>query len=77
MVNGRVTVGMAMSVNATMDHRVIDGFHASRIADVLREWMENPDAHFEVLGESAALTGGGLTSPASGPAVPASLPRAP
>lgn len=47
--NGQAIVGMAMSVNATLDHRVIDGFHASRIAEVLREWMENPDAHFDQL----------------------------
>jgi 2-oxoacid dehydrogenases acyltransferase (catalytic domain). len=40
---------MAMSVNATIDHRVIDGFHAARIAKVLREWMEDPDAHFDTL----------------------------
>jgi 2-oxoacid dehydrogenases acyltransferase (catalytic domain) len=45
--DGRVAVGMAMKVNATMDHRVIDGFHAARIAKVLREWMENPEVHFD------------------------------
>jgi pyruvate/2-oxoglutarate dehydrogenase complex dihydrolipoamide acyltransferase (E2) component len=45
--NGQVTVGKAMSVNATLDHRVIDGFHASMMAKVLREWLENPDAHFD------------------------------
>jgi pyruvate dehydrogenase E2 component (dihydrolipoamide acetyltransferase) len=58
--NGRVTVGRAMSVNATLDHRVIDGFHASAIARVLREWMENPDAHFDALP-------GGLPAGATGP----------
>jgi pyruvate dehydrogenase E2 component (dihydrolipoamide acetyltransferase) len=47
--DGQPTVGMAMSVNATLDHRVIDGFHASVMARVLREWMENPDAHFDAL----------------------------
>lgn len=46
-----------MSVNATMDHRVIDGFHAVRIANVLREWMEDPDAHFDALDGSAAPGG--------------------
>ncbi len=45
--NGQVVVGKTMSVNATLDHRVIDGFHAARIAKVLREWMESPDAHFD------------------------------
>jgi pyruvate dehydrogenase E2 component (dihydrolipoamide acetyltransferase) len=47
--NGQPAVVKTMSVNATMDHRVIDGFHAARIATVLREWMENPDAHFDDL----------------------------
>lgn len=47
--NGQPTVGRVMNVNATMDHRVIDGFHAARIAGVLREWMEDPEAHFDPL----------------------------
>jgi len=45
--NGQPVVVKTMSVNATMDHRVIDGFHAAQIATVLREWMENPDGHFD------------------------------
>ena len=52
--NGQPAVIKAMSVNATLDHRVIDGFHAARIATVLREWMENPEAHFDAL-EAAPL----------------------
>jgi pyruvate dehydrogenase E2 component (dihydrolipoamide acetyltransferase) len=55
--NGRPAVGMAMNVNATMDHRVIDGFHAARISEVLREWMENPDAHFDTLESSTPNSG--------------------
>ncbi|HZJ55378.1 MAG TPA: 2-oxo acid dehydrogenase subunit E2 [Myxococcaceae bacterium] len=51
--NGRPVVARVMSVNATMDHRVIDGFHAARISQVLREWMEDPDAHFDPLGGPA------------------------
>ena len=47
--DGRPAVGKVMNVNATMDHRVIDGFHASRIATVLREWIENPETHFDPL----------------------------
>jgi pyruvate/2-oxoglutarate dehydrogenase complex dihydrolipoamide acyltransferase (E2) component len=53
--DGRVTVGMAMKVNATMDHRVIDGFHAARMAKVLREWIENPEVHFDPLEASSTL----------------------
>ena len=55
--NGHPVVGRTMSVNATMDHRVIDGFHAARIAGVLREWMENPDAHFDAPDRDAIPTG--------------------
>jgi len=44
--DGQPVVRKVMSVNATMDHRVIDGFHAARISEVLRAWMEDPDAHF-------------------------------
>ncbi|MGZ3479262.1 MAG: 2-oxo acid dehydrogenase subunit E2, partial [Myxococcaceae bacterium] len=55
--NGQPVVGMAMNVNATMDHRVIDGFHAARISEVLREWMENPDAHFDALETSTSHSG--------------------
>jgi len=62
--NGRVTVGRAMSVNATLDHRVIDGFHASAIAKVLREWMENPDEHFDPLEDRA--NAGGVAHPQAG-----------
>jgi pyruvate/2-oxoglutarate dehydrogenase complex dihydrolipoamide acyltransferase (E2) component len=54
--NGQPAVVKAMSVNATLDHRVIDGFHAARLATVLREWMENPEAHFDSL-ESSAVAG--------------------
>ncbi len=54
---GRPVVGKVMNVNATMDHRVIDGFHAARIATVLKEWMEDPDAHFDAL-QAAAVPAG-------------------
>ena len=53
--NGQPAVVKAMSVNATLDHRVIDGFHAARIANVLREWMENPETHFDPLEGGAAV----------------------
>ena len=55
--NGQPKVVKAMSVNATLDHRVIDGFHAARIATVLREWMEDPDAHFDRLEDSRRADG--------------------
>lgn len=47
--DGRVVIGKVMSVNATFDHRLIDGFHASVMARVLREWLEHPYEHFDDL----------------------------
>lgn len=40
--NGHVTVGKVMKVNATFDHRFIDGLHAAIMAKVLREHMSQP-----------------------------------
>jgi pyruvate/2-oxoglutarate dehydrogenase complex dihydrolipoamide acyltransferase (E2) component len=44
--DGQVVVGKIMRVNATFDHRFIDGFHASVMARILRKWLENPRDHF-------------------------------
>jgi pyruvate/2-oxoglutarate dehydrogenase complex dihydrolipoamide acyltransferase (E2) component len=45
--HGQVVAGKIMRVNATFDHRFIDGFHASVMARVLRRWIENPYEHFD------------------------------
>jgi pyruvate dehydrogenase E2 component (dihydrolipoamide acetyltransferase) len=45
--NGKVVPGKVMRVNATFDHRFIDGFHASVMSKVLKEWMEHPFEHFD------------------------------
>jgi pyruvate/2-oxoglutarate dehydrogenase complex dihydrolipoamide acyltransferase (E2) component len=45
--DGEVKIGRFMSVNATFDHRVIDGFHAAVMSRVLRAWMERPFEHFD------------------------------
>ena len=47
--NGQIKVGKVMSVNATFDHRFIDGFHAATMSKILREWFENPYEHFDKL----------------------------
>jgi pyruvate dehydrogenase E2 component (dihydrolipoamide acetyltransferase) len=44
---GQIKVGKVMRVNATFDHRFIDGFHAAVMSRVLREWMEHPYEHFD------------------------------
>jgi pyruvate dehydrogenase E2 component (dihydrolipoamide acetyltransferase) len=52
--NGQVVAGKIMNVNATFDHRFIDGFHASILSTTLREMMEDPFQHFDSLDEVPA-----------------------
>jgi pyruvate/2-oxoglutarate dehydrogenase complex dihydrolipoamide acyltransferase (E2) component len=40
--DGQVVVRQMMKVNATFDHRFIDGFHAAVMAKTVRHWLENP-----------------------------------
>ena len=44
---GQIVPGKVMRVNATFDHRFIDGFHASVMSRVLRQWIEHPFEHFD------------------------------
>jgi pyruvate dehydrogenase E2 component (dihydrolipoamide acetyltransferase) len=46
---GAVVPGKVMSVNATFDHRVLDGVHVAKMAKTLRAWMEDPFTHFDPL----------------------------
>ncbi|MBI5545288.1 MAG: 2-oxo acid dehydrogenase subunit E2 [Deltaproteobacteria bacterium] len=54
VVGGHVEIAKVMTLNATFDHRVIDGFHASVMSRVLREWLENPYQHFDRLDASSS-----------------------
>jgi pyruvate dehydrogenase E2 component (dihydrolipoamide acetyltransferase) len=49
VVNGKVEIAKMMSVNATFDHRFIDGFHAASMSKILREWIEHPFESFDKL----------------------------
>ena len=54
--DGKVLPGKIMNVNASFDHRFIDGFHASVLAGTLREMIEHPFEKFDDLStEPAAL----------------------
>jgi pyruvate/2-oxoglutarate dehydrogenase complex dihydrolipoamide acyltransferase (E2) component len=53
--DGKVVVGKVMNLNASFDHRFIDGFHASILANTLREMLENPFEHFDKLDEVAPV----------------------
>ncbi|MFO0756942.1 MAG: 2-oxo acid dehydrogenase subunit E2 [Byssovorax sp.] len=48
---GAIVPGKVMRINATFDHRIIDGFHAAVMSRVLRAWLENPYEHFDKLDE--------------------------
>jgi pyruvate/2-oxoglutarate dehydrogenase complex dihydrolipoamide acyltransferase (E2) component len=45
--DGKVIAGKVMSLNASFDHRFIDGFHAGVLAKTVKEMMENPFEKFD------------------------------
>lgn len=47
--NGQLVVGKVMKVNATFDHRFIDGVHAAEMSKVLRLYLEDPFTHFDAV----------------------------
>lgn len=47
--DGKVVPGKVMNINASFDHRFIDGFHAGVLANTLREMLENPFEKFDAL----------------------------
>ncbi|QRK05033.1 2-oxo acid dehydrogenase subunit E2 [Archangium violaceum] len=63
--NGKVVAGKIMNVNASFDHRFIDGFHASVLANTLREMLENPFEHFDKIDEVAPSLPAEVTPPVS------------
>lgn len=44
---GRVVPAKVMTVNATFDHRFIDGVHAAAMSRVLCDWLEHPFERFD------------------------------
>jgi len=45
----KVVPGKIMRINATFDHRFIDGFHAAQMSKIVRKWLEDPFEHFDKL----------------------------
>jgi pyruvate/2-oxoglutarate dehydrogenase complex dihydrolipoamide acyltransferase (E2) component len=45
-VDGKPVIAKMLSVNATFDHRIIDGFHAAVMSRVLRKYLEHPYESF-------------------------------
>jgi pyruvate dehydrogenase E2 component (dihydrolipoamide acetyltransferase) len=54
--NGKLVVGKVMKVNATFDHRVIDGFHSAIMAKTIHEYLENPFEKLDPIPKGAAKT---------------------
>jgi pyruvate dehydrogenase E2 component (dihydrolipoamide acetyltransferase) len=48
---GQVKIRKMMRINATFDHRFIDGFHAAVMSRVLRKWLEDPYEHFDKIAD--------------------------
>jgi len=49
--DGAIIAAKMIAINATFDHRIIDGFHAAQMSKVLRAWLEHPYDHFDKLEE--------------------------
>jgi pyruvate dehydrogenase E2 component (dihydrolipoamide acetyltransferase) len=47
--NGKVVPGKVMNINASFDHRFIDGAHAAVLAKTVKDYLENPEANFDAL----------------------------
>jgi pyruvate dehydrogenase E2 component (dihydrolipoamide acetyltransferase) len=47
--DGKIVIGKVLAVNATFDHRIIDGFHAAVMSRTLRQWLEDPYENFDRL----------------------------
>ncbi len=45
--DGQVVPGKVMNLNASFDHRFIDGFHAGILAKTVKEMLENPFEKFD------------------------------
>jgi hypothetical protein len=64
-VGGRVEVRPVLSVGATFDHRLLDGFQAGRLAKRFQEALERPDEAFGPAGGAGPDQGAGAGRGAS------------
>lgn len=63
--DGKVVAGKVMNVNASFDHRFIDGHHASVLSKTCREMIERPFEFFDDI--DSLPMGEALTDPATAP----------
>lgn len=55
---GKVVPGRVMKLCATLDHRLIDGFHASVMSKVMHQYLEHPFENLDKIDELPAATAG-------------------
>lgn len=54
VVDGKVEPGQVLPINATIDHRYVDGWHVSRAMKAFREYLAAPERFEPVVGLHAA-----------------------
>jgi pyruvate dehydrogenase E2 component (dihydrolipoamide acetyltransferase) len=54
--DGAIVPGRTMKLCATLDHRIIDGFHASVMSKVMHQYLEHPFDHFDKIETLPAAT---------------------
>ncbi|MBX7115409.1 MAG: 2-oxo acid dehydrogenase subunit E2 [Myxococcaceae bacterium] len=47
--DGKIVIGKVMNINASFDHRFIDGYHASVLSKTVHEYLEDPFKHLDPL----------------------------
>lgn len=64
--DGKLAVGKVMTINATFDHRLIDGVHASALSRVVRDWLGHPYERFDNLDQISAAAAPSKSTAAAG-----------
>lgn len=52
VVEGKIKIVSVLDINATFDHRIMEGAQAARMAGVIRAWLEDPEGHFGPIPET-------------------------
>jgi pyruvate dehydrogenase E2 component (dihydrolipoamide acetyltransferase) len=52
VIEGEIKIVKVLDINATFDHRIMEGAQAARMAGVIRAWLEDPEGHFGPIPEA-------------------------
>lgn len=75
VIDGQIRPCKMIKLNATFDHRVIDGKHAAILSEVVRRTLGNPFKELDLLDAQPAAAAAPAATPAS--SAPATPPAAP